>query len=192
MSRFSWKFLCAMTIGTLLAAPVSAACNNPMFEAFRQLAGNWQVFRGGELAGELTMRPVAGGCAMLEEWQTVEGVTAVALHWPETALVSGAVVADEIPAGEILQAPADDEVPETVLQQVYVDSNGWSIRADGSISEGVLVYEGEIIEDGQELVLRATLRGLGSDEIVHVGEVSTDAGETWQDSFTLIYRRTVR
>ncbi|HEX7046050.1 MAG TPA: hypothetical protein VF275_00565 [Gammaproteobacteria bacterium] len=185
MSRFSWKFLCALTISTVFAAPVSAAaCSNPMFEAFRQLAGNWQVFRDGELAGKLAMRSVAGGCAMLEEWQTIEGVKAVALHWPET-VTEGSMTVD----GETLEMPASDVTPETVLQQVYVDSNGWSIRADGSISEGVLVYEGNIMEDGQELVLRATLRGLGSDEIVHVGEVSTDAGETWQDSFTLIYKR---
>lgn len=153
-----------------------------------QLAGNWNVFRGGERAGRLRMHPVAGGCAMLEDWQTVEGVKAVALHWsgPADTETPAAIIEDMTDDA----APGDgDEAVETLLHQVYVDSNGWSIRADGRISEGVLVYEGRIMEDGQELVLRATLRGLGSDEIVHVGEVSTDEGETWQDSFRLVYRR---
>lgn len=187
MRSFIAPFIRALAVLALLAAAMPAnACESEMFQAFREIAGSWQVFRDGRLAGDLEMRPVADGCAMLEDWQTVEGVKAVALHWPGPAETETPEAAVEEATG--LSAEESD-APETVLHQVYVDSNGWSIRADGSISEGVLVYEGTVMEDGQELVLRATLRGIGSDEIVHVGEMSTDAGETWQDSFTLVYRR---
>lgn len=190
MPRSAHAFASLPVAMLLLALPFSAAagCDGEMFQAMKQFAGTWQVYRKGELAGEWKMRAVAGGCAMLEEWRTVEGVTAVGLHWPARTMeenAPGKAVEENFPQ----EAAGETETPEPLLHQVYVDSNGWFIRADGSISEGVLVYEGKVMEGGEELVLRATLRGLGSDEIVHVGELSADAGETWQDSFTLIYRR---
>jgi len=169
----------------MLAVPAHA-CEGEMFEAFRQLAGKWQVFRDGKPAGQLEMRPVAGGCALLEDWRTTEGVRATALHW--TGPADDASETDTVE--DVLATPENGEaMPATILHQVYIDSTGWSIRADGSIEDGKLVYEGRVVEDGQELVLRATLHGLGSDEIVHVGETSLDAGETWQEGFTLTYRR---
>lgn len=178
------RFACCLVL-MMLAVPAQA-CDGEIFQAFRQLAGKWQVFRDGALAGRLEMRPVAGGCAMLEDWRTAEGVHATALHWAGPA--EDATETDTVE--DVLAAPeTGDAAPAMILHQVYVDSTGWSIRADGSIEDGKLVYEGHVTEDGQELVLRATLHGLGSDEIVHVGETSGDAGETWQQGFTLTYRR---
>ena len=93
------------------------------------------------------------------------------MHWPEA-------VAD------------DDGELTNVLKQVYIDSTGWFIRAEGKLArENVIVYEGETTRDEKVLRLRATMHGLGTDEIVHINDISEDDGATWRRASTFKYRR---
>lgn len=153
-----------------LSAP-ALACENAAFAALKLLAGDWEVARDGAPYGELHLRATAGGCALVEEWTAADGTAAAAMHWPER------IVND---AGE----------PTDALRQVYIDSTGWLIHAEGRlVRDNILVYEGETVRDEKTLRLRATLHGLGSDAIVHINDVSEDGGATWHRASVFNYRR---
>lgn len=147
---------------------VADACDNATFAKLKRLAGDWQVTRNGHTAGVLQFREGSGGCAIIEEWTAADGTRATALHWPDP------VVDEETPAG---------------VHQVYVDNNGWVMQASGHLEKNVLIYSGETTIAGEDVMLRATLHGIGSDSIVHIGDVSKDGGVTWERISTLHYYR---
>lgn len=165
--RQSLRAVCVSLVASL-PLPV-LACEGDAFEALTKLVGHWDVFRDGVRVGEFRLSEAAGGCALIEQ-STLEGRSAAGLHWLE---------------------PAEDgeEDGATVLRQVYVESNGWFIHAEGEIIDNALVYVGEAKWDGEPVTLRATLQGIGSDEITHISDASTDDGESWNYVSTLTYRR---
>ncbi|HEX7030209.1 MAG TPA: hypothetical protein VF254_06405 [Gammaproteobacteria bacterium] len=159
----------------LVIPPASfAACGSPAFDLLENLAGRWEVSRNGQVIGRLTVQREAGECALLEKWEATDGVEAVAMHWTEPA-------ADD--------KPDDGEPPARVLKQVYVEDSGWVIEAEAYVENGALVYEGPATVEGEDVVLRAVLHGLGTDRIVHVGDVSLDGGDTWRRIDSMVYRR---
>lgn len=151
----------------LLPMPATA-CGNAAFNRLALLVGEWQVFRDDASAGEFALRRGAGDCALVEQWKTVDGKSAIGLHWVEPD-------------------PQNADEAATILRQVYVDSTGWFIHADGAIAGNALVYTGNAMEDDEPVLLRVTLHGLGTNRIVHIGDVSRDGGETWNHVSTLIY-----
>lgn len=156
---------------SLVSCMPAAACEGEAFDLLKRLAGDWTVTRDDAAFGELRMRATAGGCALIEEWIAADGTRATAMHWPE-------------------QIANDDGEMTTVLKQIYVDSTGWLIHAEGKLArDNVLVYEGETVRDERTLRLRATLHGLGTDAIVHINDVSEDDGATWRRASTFKYRR---
>lgn len=163
-----------LLISVAFAAPAAGAeCAGAAFSTLQQMTGTWHVTKKGEPLGTLTVRNSAGGCAVIEEWQAVNGSRAAALHWAEK--------------------PADDlqtESSTAVLHQIYIDDTGWVMRADGRIDADTLIYEGEATLNGEDVILRATFHGLGSDTLVHAGDISKDNGASWQRMSTLHYRRT--
>ena len=156
---------------TALASPPVHACTGEAFEMLRELVGRWEVYRNERMTGQLIVQPAAAGCALLEQWRAVDGGKAVAMHWTEPG-----------------EAEGDEPVPR-ILKQVYVDDTGWLIKASAHVENGALVYEGPATIEGTDVVLRATLHGLGGNEIVHIGDVSKDGGATWQRMSTMQYRR---
>lgn len=159
------------------SATAAGECRNAALLFVAQLAGTWQVSRDGQIVGELSMQPAAGGCALIEYWQGADGTQANALHWSEA------------PSEAAAAGNADDDARREPLRQVYVDSTGWAVKAEGRIENGVLVYQGETERNGGKVLLRAVMHGLGTDRIVHIGEVSTDGGASWQRVSTLRYER---
>ena len=157
----------------LLFVPQAQACDNTAFELLSTLTGEWQVTRKGESLGKMSISEAAGGCALVEQWSAADGTRATALHWSETP------------------APEDDEEvePKPILKQVYVDSTGWVMQADGEVKDDVLVWSGETVLEGEDVRLRNTVHGLGTDTIVHIGDISKDDGETWQRISSLRYKR---
>lgn len=165
------QILCAVCVSLVATLPLPAlACEGDAFEALAELVGRWDVFRDGVRVGEFQLSESAGGCALIEQ-STLEGRSAAGLHWLE---------------------PAEDGEEEAmmVLRQVYVESTGWFIHAEGKLVDNTLVYVGSAEQDGEPVMLRATLQGIGSEEITHVSDISTDGGESWTYVSTLTYRRT--
>ena len=162
----------ALLLAALAPLPLHA-CESEAFEKLRHLVGRWEVYRDERLIGKLVVQPAAGNCALLEQWRASDGTEAIAMHWTEP--------------GE----PEEDEAaaPARVLRQVYVDASGWVVKAKAYVENGALVYEGPATIEGKDVVLRATLHGLGENEIVHIGDVSKDDGMTWQRISTMKYRR---
>lgn len=168
------RYLPVLSSSLLLALPLPlAACENAAFEKLQNLAGRWLVHRDGEVIGKAHVQREAGDCVLLEKWQSADGTDAVTMHWTEP--------------GETTE---EGEAKKTrVLRQTFVDNSGWVMHADATVENDAIVYEGETTIEGKDVVLRATLHGLGSDEIVQIGDVSKDGGKTWQRMDSMTWRR---
>ena len=168
------KVSIALLITALASLPLAAStadCDNEAFALLEHLAGEWRVSRDERTIGELDVQATAGGCALVENWIAADGTRASTLHWSE-------------------QRDNDaDEEPVFVLRQVYVDSTGWVMKAEGHVENGVLIYQGDTEIKGEAVSLRATMHGLGSDEIVHISDLSKDGGANWQRVSTMRYQR---
>lgn len=156
---------------TMMSAPLFA-CGNAAFELLGQLAGRWEVLRNDETIGRLHFQREAGECVLLEKWMASDGSSAVAMHWTEPA-----------------PDDAGDEPPGRVLRQLYVDNTGWMVKAAGHLENGALVYEGPAVVNGEDVVVRAVLHGLGTDQVVHIADISKDGGDNWQRIGSMTYRR---
>lgn len=65
---------------TLAADSPPGPCSAAEFHQFDFWAGEWSVTSGGKLAGENTITPIHGGCALREEWRGAGGGTGTSLN----------------------------------------------------------------------------------------------------------------
>lgn len=146
------------------------ACDGKEFQAFDFWVGDWDVRPAAAPDGEPTARSIikraAGGCAVLESWQPKQGrwgVSLNALHddgrWHQRWVGGGGEIV------EFVGGPNEDG--EMVLEGVWPGAAG----------------------PGSEPIVRMTFTRLEDGSVRQHGEQSTDEGETWSDSFDLIYSK---
>ncbi len=154
----------SLVLMLVLAGPAAyAACQEAPYDELDFLIGDWLVVDPEEnILGESQIYPVAGGCALREDWSGVDGLQ-----------------------GEALFAPRADSEG---WQMTWVDSDGLVLELEGQWTRGVLVFTGRQQDQDGEIMHRLVydpIPELG--QIQHVWEYSQDAGQTWQLFFDAWY-----
>lgn len=147
-----------------LLAQGSAACDGPRFRDFDYWTGTWAVENvEGDRVGSNTISAVSGGCALFEQWDSVEGTTGMSINHYD---------------------PARER-----WEQLWVGSGGLILRLAGQLEDGVMVLTSTESRDtprGSVVDRISWVPEVGT--VRQLWEISLDDGESWQTVFEGIYR----
>ncbi|HVU18069.1 MAG TPA: hypothetical protein VHD32_14170 [Candidatus Didemnitutus sp.] len=153
-------------VGVLFGAPPRPV---PPSEAhqFDFWLGEWSVTEAGKPAGSSRIQSIAGGNALLENWEDVDGGSGKSLN--------------------------TYNAKRKQWQQFWVDSSGGVLELSGGIVGRSMVLSNETTgRDGRPLRNRITWTPNDDGSVRQLWETSRDDGRTWQTSFDGLYRRRPR
>jgi hypothetical protein len=143
------------------------ACSAPSHRQFDFWVGEWDVANpAGVLVGRNRIDAAHGGCALIEHWTSVNGVTGTSLSIYDRD--SGR------------------------WHQTWVDSGGGLLRLDGGIVGGAMVLTGDALDAGPPAKMsrqRVTWTRKPDGRVRQLWESSTDGGRTWNVVFDGWYSR---
>lgn len=138
-------------------------------EAFRDFdfwIGEWDVhLANGTLAGSNVIKPVERGCALTEQWTSVNGSTGMSINYLDKA------------SGEWVQVWNSESGSQIVIRGGMTD--------DGMALEGYIHYVG----NGTTAPFRGLWTPLPDGRVRQFFEQSNDGGHTWQPWFEGFYTR---
>ncbi len=146
-------------------------CNTEEYASFDFWLGEWDVFPNGSetKVADSRIERLHNGCAVQENWMPLSGASGGSFN-------------------------AYDPVTER-WHQLWIGSSPGRVEFEGGPVEGGMVMTGYwrgVNGPGTMGLVRMTYT-LGEDGSVRQhGEVSTDHGKTWSNSFDFIYRKKVR
>jgi Tetratricopeptide repeat len=137
----------------------------PRYQQFDFWLGDWDVFNpAGTQVGTNTIQKIAGGCALLENWESVTGGNGTSLNFFDAS--------------------------EGKWVQNWADGSGEVIRKEGEFKDGAMRLEGYLIHrDGTKSRYRGTWTPLPDGRVRQFLEVSPDGGKTWNTWFDGYYKR---
>ena len=142
-------------------------CENlPIYRQFDFWVGDWDVFTpAGEKAGTNNIQKAAGGCMLLENWTSANGI------------YSGKSI-------NFYDASKKKWV------QVWADSSGEVIPTEGEFRNGAMRLAGELIDrHGKKSLYRGTWTPLDDGRVRQFLEESKDGGKSWSVWFDGTYTR---
>ena len=147
--------------------PLPPSCETERHAAFDFWVGEWEVYPNGrdEQVGNSRIERVSAGCAILENWMPLQGREGKSLT-------------------------AFD--PETGRwHQLWIGGQPGRVFFDGGPVDGAMVLTGYWGKDreGTPQLVRMTYSVQEDGSVRQYGQASADHGQTWRDSFDLIYRR---
>lgn len=154
------------------AATRPPACDTPAHAAFDFWVGEWDVYRNlpkgtaSPLVAHSRIERLYAGCAVRENWMPLNGQDGGSLNNLDPA--SGR------------------------WHQVWVGAQPGRVEFDGGLAGSEMILTGwwqGVNGPGQDGIVRMTYTPLDKDTVRQHGQVSTDHGMTWQESFDFIYRR---
>lgn len=155
-----------LTVGcTLAAARSAAACDGPAYRQFDFWLGKWDVTQNGKPAGKNRIEAVLDGCALMESWTGVSGVTGHSLNTYDAA--------------------------RNVWHQTWVDSSGMLLTIEGGLKGGSMVLEGMTPagKDTPATRHRITWTPQANGDVRQLWQSSKDNARTWQTEFDGLYKR---
>lgn len=147
--------------------PPPPRCEGENYEAFDYWVGEWQVTpaAGGDPIADSRIEKVSANCAIRETWMPYRGGhgTSLSAYDPET----------------------------NNWHQLWVGARPGRVFFDGGPHEGKMILTGYWGKDaqGNSQLVRMTYSVQGDGSVRQYGQASVDHGQTWTDSFDLIYRR---
>lgn len=139
-------------------------CDAAVRRQFDFWVGDWSVAVGGQHAGDNRIDKILGGCALLENWTGVGGMSGKSLNFY-------------------------DPVREQ-WHQTWVDDQGGSLALDGTFSGGSMVLSGTKQDKaGKTTLNRITWTALPSNQVRQLWETSGDEGKSWTVAFDGLYTR---
>lgn len=149
-------------------SPAPAPCaRDSLYRRFDFWVGRWRVTTaGGTEVGTSRVDVVSGGCAILENWRSARGAEGKSLNTYDAA------------RGQ--------------WRQFWVGQAGGLTDFARSEWDGkALVFYADVAaSNGQPAVLyRLSFTPLDTDVVRQLGEVSKDAGKTWQTTYDFRYHR---
>lgn len=142
----------APALAQTAAAP--APCQTPEYRQFDFWIGQWDVFNpAGKLVGHSRIEPFAGGCALLENWSSMN------------------------PGGDGKSINSYDATDKR-WHQTWADASGARLLIDGGLVDGSMV-----LSAGTTTIQRITWTPLAGGAVRQHWEVSNDGGKTWTTSF---------
>jgi hypothetical protein len=161
----SWPRVALSLAPLVVAAPCTlraAPCTAPAYHAFDFWLGNWDVYDGATLTAHARITSVQNGCALREEFQSLDGSSGESLSaWDESS---------------------------HVWRQNWISNHGSIVALSGGPRSGSMILAGP--ESGSHSPDQ--VRGTWKPEptgVREIGERSTDNGQTWQPWFDLHFRR---
>ena len=149
------------------AASALRACSRVEHRQFDFWIGDWDVARpDGRPAGTNRIRPIHGGCALLEEWSGTGGSTGTSLNAYDAA------------SGH--------------WHQTWIGNDGVLLQLVGGMKEGAMELSGVTTgANGTKTLQRIRWTPLGGTpaSVRQRWESSTDGGQTWTVVFDGMYRR---
>ena len=150
-------------------APIPAPCvHDSLYRGFDFWVGSWQVTTpGGTPVGTSHVDIVSGGCAILESWRSARGAEGKSLN-------------------------TFDALRGQWRQFWVGQAGGLTDYARSEWNGKTLVFYAEVAaSNGQPgAVYRLSFTPLDTDVVRQLGEVSKDAGRTWQTTYDFRYHRT--
>lgn len=147
--------------------PSSAPCSSDEYRQFDFWIGDWSVTANGLPAGNNSIHPIQGSCALQENWQGAGegGISGTSFNIYDQA------------SGK--------------WHQTWIDSNGTLLQLDGGLANGVMILEGRRpARDQGEVVLHRISWTPSSDGTVRqLWEASNDEGGNWKVLFDGLYTR---
>jgi len=155
-----------ITLGLCIFVAVASAetkpkCSAPEHRQFDFWIGTWHVTEKGKPAGENRIEAIDGGCALMESWQGVGGLTGHSLN--------------------------TYDAKRGVWHQTWVDSSGALLVLEGSFKNGAMVLEGAHADPKQRERITWTL--LPGGDVRQHWETTADGGEKWATAFDGLYTR---
>lgn len=152
-------FLC---LPAPLLGQESPPCSEPIQSAFDFWIGSWEVRLGdGSLVGHNTIREMAGGCGLAENWRGVSGSVGESLNWVD---------------------PGDGR-----WHQLWLDRSGQVLRLAGGPDGEGMTLQGTGRDP--ELLHRISWTPMDEDRVRQLWQVSSDGGESWSELFDGYYSR---
>jgi hypothetical protein len=145
---------------------VDPACDSiPAYHLLDFWVGEWAVSEKGVLVGHNRIEKIAGGCALIENWQDVSGEEGKSLFY-------------------YLRGRKD-------WKQVWVQPGGVKEkRLIARYPDGAVRFQGELPRaDGSIVLDRTTLSPLPGGRARQVIEQSMDGGQTWLVGFDAVYTK---
>lgn len=140
------------------------ACTSPQHRAFDYWVGEWTVHdTAGRQIAESSIRRVAAGCAISEEWRPIGGPPGVSLSWYQLA--------------------------DAQWHQQWVGGGGWIAWFDGGLVDGNMTLTST--PDANGAITRMVYTRPRTDVVLQSLFASTDGGRTWTPNFVGEYRRKV-
>ena len=145
--------------------PPPPGCPAEVRRQFDFWVGNWDVTVAGKPAGVNRIEKILDGCALLENWQGVGGMSGKSLNFYD---------------------PRRER-----WHQTWVDDRGGSLGLDGAFAGGKMVLTGTKKDPatGKTTIDRITWTPLPADQVRQVWETSTDDGKSWTVAFDGLYTR---
>lgn len=138
------------------------ACVSENHRAFDYWVGEWEVFdTAGTKIAESSIRRVAEGCAITEEWRPIGGQQGVSISWYD---------------------PADQQ-----WHQQWVGGGGWIAWFDGGLVDGSMTLTSKPAPNGA--LTRMVYTRPRENVVLQSLYASTDGGQTWTPNFTGEYRK---
>lgn len=147
-----------------IAQGLTPTCASDEQRAFDFWVGEWNVYRPqGELAGTNSIRREYGGCVLHERYETSHGYS-----------------------GESLNIY---DAPRKVWHQTWVDSSGLLLVLEGTLREGKMVLEGDVVgADGTVTRHRVTWTPNADGTVRQLWETAAPSG-AWTTAFDGKYIR---
>jgi hypothetical protein len=170
-TRPSRRFLSAgsLALALVLAAPAAARaqqgpggnppCAAPEYRQFDFWVGAWEVRNpAGDVVGENRIRPILGGCALLEEWSGSSGSAGKSVNMYDAS------------TGR--------------WHQTWVGGRGMLLLLDGGLDGDAMVLRGSrSAPDGGEVVDEIRWEPLEGGDVRQLWRTSRDGGKSWQTAF---------
>jgi hypothetical protein len=146
-------------------AAESTACSASLYHQFDFWIGTWTVTQKGKEAGKNEIRRVLGGCALLESWSGVGGVSGHSLNVYDAT--------------------------RGLWHQTWVDSTGSLLILEGKFADGAMVLEGSSStrEGSAPTRQRITWTPQTDRTVRQLWQSSDDGGQNWKTEFDGIYHR---
>ncbi|MGB7654649.1 MAG: hypothetical protein WBL74_04125 [Novosphingobium sp.] len=162
----------AQAAGVSPIAPLPPACSGAVYAEFDFWVGDWDVYprladqSKAPLVAHSRIEKLYGGCAVRENWMPLKGAGGGSLNAPD---------------------------PQTGRwHQYWLDETGARVDFDGGPAAGGMVLMGYwrgVNGPGKDGLIRMTYTAIDRDTVRQHGEISTDHGLSWSESFDLLYLR---
>lgn len=166
MKYILWPVLMSLSVW-VTAQNQGNPCDQPKLHEFDFWIGDWNVYKYGTdtLIGYNTITPVAGGCALQENWRSAIGPSV------GTSLNKYAFSLQK-------------------WQQMWVDNSGQTLQLSGQYMDGKMVMSNEqISRDGtRKINNRISWINMPDASIRQLWEQSTDDGQSWTVVFDGWYK----